>query len=152
MNLTLRKNGNFPSLFPELVSPSLFGDRDWFDFDLDMMPARLGVNIPTANVSESANEYKLELAAPGLQRKDFNLEIDNHNLKISAELEEEKETEEVGYSRKEYSFNSFCRNFSLPENVREDGIQAKYENGILKITIPKKKETPLKPVKKIAVT
>ncbi|MDN3690152.1 Hsp20/alpha crystallin family protein [Cyclobacterium jeungdonense] len=140
-----------PSLLPDLLRPT-FWDRDLFNFDLDLMPARLGITIPTANISENASEYKLELAAPGLQRKDFNLEIDNHTLIISVEQEEEKEKEEDGYSKKEYSFNSFSRNFFLPENVKEDGIQAKYENGILKVTIPKVKETPLKPVQKIKVT
>jgi len=151
MNLTLRKKGGFPSLFPDLLNSSLLWDRDLFNLDLDLVPARLGFNIPTANVRENASEFKLELAAPGLQRKDFNLEIDNHTLTISAELEEEKKKEEDGYSRKEYSFSSFSRNFVIPENANEDGIEAKYENGILKVTIPKKNETPLKPVQKIAV-
>ena len=126
--------------------------RDFFNLDSDLIPSRLGINLPTANVSESPKEYKLELAAPGLQRKDFNIEIENNTLTISAEQEEEKKEEDGEYSRKEYSFNSFSRSFALPENVKEDGIEAKYVDGILKVTIPKQKETPIKPVHKIDVT
>ena|SRR5690554_4857222 len=152
MNLTVKKNGGFSSLFPEFLNPASLLGRDFFNLDSDLIPSRLGINLPTANVSESPKEYKLELAAPGLQRKDFNIEIENNTLTISAEQEEEKKEEDGEYSRKEYSFNSFSRSFALPENVKEDGIEAKYVDGILKVTIPKQKETPIKPVHKIDVT
>ena len=125
--------------------------RDNLDMDWDLRPSRLGLNIPTANVSENPKEYILELAAPGLQRQDFNIEMENNCLIISSEKEEEKKEEEEGYSRKEYSFNSFSRTFSLPENIKEENIEAKYADGILKISIPKQKETPSKPAQKITV-
>jgi HSP20 family protein len=73
-------------------------------------------------------------------------------LKISAEKEEEKSEKAGEYSRREYSFNSFTRSFSLPENVKEGSIDAKYENGVLKVSIPKEKETPVKPAQKVAVS
>ena len=101
---------------------------------------------------ETNKEFKLELAAPGLERKDFNVEIENHVLKISAEKEEEKSEKNGGYSRREYSFNSFSRSFSLPENVKEGSIDAKYENGVLKVSIPKEKETSVKPAQKVTVS
>jgi HSP20 family protein len=125
-------------------------DRDFFGQDL--FPSRLGINVPTANVTETAKEYKIELAAPGLERKDFAVEVDNHTLKISAQKEEEKKENEGEYSRREYSFNSFSRSFALPENVKESNIDAKYENGVLKVSIPKAKETPAKPSHKVAVS
>lgn len=151
MNLTVKKNGGLPSLLTDFFGPNSLLGREFLDFESEW-PARLGVNVPTANIKESPKEYKLELAAPGLERKDFNIEIDNNILSISAEKEEEKKEEEGGYSRKEYSFNSFCRTFTLPENVKEDHIKAKYENGVLKLTIPKLKESPVKPAHKIDVS
>ena len=117
MNLTLRRNGGFPSLMSDFFGTSLV-DRDFLDLDSDFFPSRLGINIPTANIAETPQEYKLELAAPGLERKDFNVEVDNHVLNISAEKEEEKKEKDGEYSRREYSFNSFSRSFTLPENIK----------------------------------
>ncbi|HEU5290163.1 MAG TPA: Hsp20/alpha crystallin family protein [Cyclobacteriaceae bacterium] len=151
MNLTLRKNGGLPSLLSDFFGTSLV-DREFFNLDSEFFPSRLGINVPTANVTETPKEYKVELAAPGLERKDFNVEVDNHILTISAEKEEEKKEKDGAYSRREYSFNSFCRSFPLPENVKEGNIDAKYENGVLKVSIPKAKETPVKPAHKVAVS
>lgn len=150
MNLTLKRNGGLPSLFSDFFGTSLL-DRDISDLS-EFFPSRLGLNVPTANITETPKEYKVELAAPGLERKDFNVEVDNHTLKISAEKEEEKTEKEGEYSRREYSFNSFSRSFTLPENVKEGNIDAKYENGVLKVSIPKAKETPVKAVHKVAVS
>ena len=88
-----------------------------------------------------------------MQRDDFKLEIENKALTISAEKEEKKEEkeEETGYTRREYSYGSFSRCFSLPENVKESAIEAKYANGILTVTVPKAEETSTKPVKTIPV-
>lgn len=152
MNLITRSRLNTPTLLSDWLSPSTLLDRDFFDMDPELFPARLGVNMPSANIIEKPKEFLIELAAPGLERKDFNIEIDNHVLSISAEKEEKKEKkEENGYVRKEYSFNSFCRSFTLPENVKEGNIDAKYDNGVLKVTIPKMKETAVKPAHKIPV-
>lgn len=140
-----------PSLLSDLFSPSSLLGRDLFDLDADLFSARLGINVPTANITETEKEFMLDLAAPGLERKDFNVEVENNTLKISAEKEEEKEEGSGGYSRKEYSFNSFSRTFSLPNNVKEGNIDARYENGVLKVTLPKVKETPVKPAHKISV-
>jgi len=152
MNLTIKRNTSLPSLLSDFFAPSSFLANDFFDFDKDLSPTRLGINVPTANITESAKEFRLELAAPGLQQKDFNVEIENNVLKISAEKEEEDVQRDGDYSRKEYSFNSFVRTFELPENIRQAGIDAKYENGVLKITIPKQQETQTRPVQKISVS
>jgi HSP20 family protein len=150
MNLALRKNGGFPSLLSDVLSTSLIDKV--FDLDSDFFPTRLGINVPTANITETAKEFKLELAAPGLERKDFNVEVENHMLKISAEKEEEKKEKDGEYSRREYSFNSFSRSFTLPESIKEGDIDAKDENGVLKVLIPKVNETPVKSTRKVAVS
>jgi HSP20 family protein len=150
MNL-MKKTAGLPSLVSDFFGMSLI-DRDFFDLDSDLFPSRLGINVPTANIVETPKEYTLELAAPGLERKDFTVEVGNHTLKISADKKEEKTMKNGGYSRKEYSFNSFIRSFGLPENVKEGDVDAKYENGVLRVSIPKSKETPVKPVHKVTVS
>lgn len=151
MSLIVRRNGGLPSLLSDFFGPSMI-DGDFFDLTNDMFPARLGINVPRANVSETPKEFLLELAAPGLERNDFNVEVDNHTLTISAEKEETKEEKDNEYSKREYSFNSFSRSFTLPDNVKESNIDAKYENGVLKVSIPKAKETPVKAARTIAVS
>ena len=152
MNSMIRKSESIPSLLSNFLRPASLLDREFFDIASDMFPTRLGINVPTANITETPKEFKLELAAPGLERKDFNVEVNNHTLTISAEKKEEKKEEKEGYSRREYSFNSFCRTFELPDNIKEGNIDAKYENGVLKVVVPKMKETPVKPTHKIAVS
>ncbi len=152
MNLAIRKNADMPALVSDLLSPASLLGRDFFDIASDIFPARLGLNVPTANITETPKEFRLELAAPGLERKDFDIEVENNTLSISAEKKEEKKVRDGEYTRREYSFNSFCRSFLLPANVKDGSIDAKYENGVLRVIIPKMKETPVKPVHKIAVT
>jgi HSP20 family protein len=151
MKLAVRKNGGLPSLLSDFFGPSSVLGTDLLDLDSGFFSSRLGINVPTANITETPKAYSIELAAPGLERKDFNVEVNNHTLTISAEKKEERKEEEGEYYRREYSFNSFCRTFTLPENVKESDIDAKYNNGVLTLQIPKMKETQVKPVKKIAV-
>jgi HSP20 family protein len=148
MNLIAKRNGELPSLVTDFFSPASVLGRD---VDADLLVARVGVNLPSANIIETSKEYKLTLAAPGLSRKDFDLELENHVLTISAHKEEEMVGEDDVYARKEYSFNSFCRTFTLPDNVKENGIDARYENGILTVIIPKLSETSAQPMHKIGV-
>lgn len=152
MSLTLRPMTSLSRFLSDWPT-SLF-DRDFLDVESGRSPARLGVNVPSVNIKETPKEYILEVAAPGLERKDFNIEVDNRTLTISAEKEEKKEekSEDNGYSRREYSFNSFSRSFTLPEDTKEGSIDAKYENGILKLTLPKSKEGTSKTVKRIEVS
>ena len=116
--------------------------------------SRIVANELGVNIKETSTDYVLEVAAPGLERKDFNIEVKNDTLTISGEKEEEKEEKKKknGYSRKEYSFNSFSRSFSLPENADESAIKAKYENGILRISIAKTKEPAAQSPTKIQVS
>lgn len=149
MNLTLKKRT--PSVFTDWFIPRSFLSPEFFDMESSLLPFQNKMNIPSVNIKETTKEYKVEMAAPGLERKDFKIEVENHTLMISAEKEEEKKEEGVDYSRKEFSYNSFERTFTLPEDVKEGNIDAKYENGILQILIPKKEVAAAKPVKQIQV-
>jgi HSP20 family protein len=144
MNLTIRR----PSLLTDFFSDGPFFSN-LSDLDMDLVPV---TKMPMANVTETNTDFLIELAVPGMNRKDFKVEFDNGVLSISAEKEERKEEKENGrIQRKEYSYESFTRTFQLPENSKSDKIDAKYENGILKVSIPKKEVTVSKPKKEIAV-
>ena len=128
-------------MFPSLVSDFFrtpFMRSGLFDVDMDLLPARLGGTVPSANISETEKEFFIKLAAPGLLKKDFKIEVENDMLTISAEKEEEKNEKEKGHNKREYSFNSFSRSFTLPENCKAEKIDAKYDDGVLKIRVPKK--------------
>jgi len=102
-----------------------------------------GTTIPAVNTSETKNMYEMEIAAPGMAKEDFKIEIDNNVLTVSSSKEEssEEEDDDKKYTRKEYSYHSFLRSFRLPENVKSEKIKASYKDGILKVLIPKEKET-----------
>jgi HSP20 family protein len=142
-------------MFPSLVSDFFrtpFMRSGLFDVDMDLLPARLGGTVPSANISETEKEFFIKLAAPGLLKKDFKIEVENDMLTISAEKEEEKNEKEKGHNKREYSFNSFSRSFTLPENCKAEKIDAKYDDGVLKIHVPKKEVTPQKPKKEIVIS
>ena len=104
--------------------------------------------------AETNDDYLIEVAAPGMKRGDFKVELDNNVLTISSQPDEKREENDqnVGYSRREFSYQSFQRSFSLPESkVEGDKIAAKYVDGILYVTIPKREEAKVKPAKQIKV-
>jgi HSP20 family protein len=113
-------------------SPSIsdFGNMAW----------NRNTNVPAANITETKNEFILELSAPGLNKNDFQIEIDKNILTISSEKKEESKEDKDNYMRREFSYSSFRRSFHLPENTQEDKINAKYDNGILKVSIPKSED------------
>lgn len=100
----------------------------------------LASKAPAVNVSEDKDQYHVELAAPGLQKEDFNLNVEDDVLTISVEKKEEKDEKENGYTRREFNYSSFTRSFTLPETVDTENIKAVYNDGILGIDIPKKEE------------
>jgi HSP20 family protein len=122
--------------------PSLFGNG-WLDRMLSTpLDEYLGMtrvsNVPAVNVSENDKEYIVAVAAPGMDRKDFQVETDEDMLTISAEKEkEEKEEREGRYNRREYNYSSWSRSFSLPEDCNAEKIDAEYKSGELRIKIPK---------------
>ncbi len=152
MSLALKKkNGEMPTLFSDWFRPSSIFDSMFSDMG-SRLPSRIGVTIPSANIKETDKEYQIELAAPGLRRQDFHVDLNNNLLTIRAEKEDEKEEEEDDYSRKEYVYNSFSRSFQLPSNTVADKIDAKYVDGVLRIHIPKKEISQQKTRKQINVS
>lgn len=149
---TLMKNRsellpNFPSIFDDFLGGDLM---NWAGFN----NSQTGTTLPAVNVSENNETFKIEMAAPGMKKEDFKIDLDNNLLVISSEKEEKNEelNKEGNYFRKEFSYQSFKRSFSLPMNiVNYDQISAKYSEGILQITIPKKEEAKPKPLKQINV-
>jgi HSP20 family protein len=107
-------------------------------------PAGLGrdesFGFPPVNIHETEEAYHLELSAPGRSKEDFKLSIDNGQLTVSFEKKEETSKEEYKTIRKEFSFRSFKRSFNLDDRIDANGIQAKYENGVLKLYLPKKEQ------------
>jgi HSP20 family protein len=95
------------------------------------------LSVPAVNVSENGNDFKVSLAAPGLKKEDFKIDVDGNMLTISAETKEEKREKDEKYTRKEYNYSSFSRSFTLPDTVNKDKIEAAYENGVLQLTLPK---------------
>lgn len=153
-----RRGSLLPSLMTDLLDTDRFFDTDLLDLESDLLfpsnvvlPSRTIGRIPSANITERDKDYLIELAAPGLAKKDFKVELEGDMLSISAEKEEKRDEKENGLTRKEFSYESFCRTFRLPENSKAEKIDAEYENGILKIAIPKKEITVSKPKKEISV-
>ena len=131
--MTLIKRSDWPLLMNGNLLSDFF-DNDRF-FDSAWLKKQ---SVPAVNVKETDKNFEIEVAAPGLTKKDFKISVDNGVLTISSEKKEEKEQKESGYSRKEFSYSSFSRSFSLPENVNEDDVKANYENGLLKMSVAKK--------------
>lgn len=107
-------------------------------FGDDFLTKEYASFVPSANVSEENDKFNLELSAPGFEKSDFRIQLNKGTLTISGDHKTEKVTNEKNYTRKEYNYGSFQRSFSLPEEVNEELIDAKYENGILKVVLPKK--------------
>lgn len=130
---------------------SSFVDDFFRDDFFSMKPIEVNNFFPAANIEETEKSFNIELAIPGMKKEDINVELENGLLIISAEKEETKEESEKKFTRKEYSYNSFKRSFTLPENVKEEDIVAEYDKGILKLVVPKTKMAITK-AKKINVS
>ncbi len=109
------------------------------------------IGFPPVNIRENADAYELEIAAPGLEKSDFNLNLDKNILTISTEKKEEIKEENSKLIRKEFSYKAFKRSFTVDEKIDAINISAKYENGILKVALPKKEELKAAP-KEITVS
>ena len=107
---------------------------------------------PAVNITESEKDFKVEVAAPGLNKEDFKVQIEKNILEIYAEKKNESVTENVKYLRKEFSYSEFKRTFSLPSSVDSEKIKAEHKNGVLIVEIPKKDESIINPRKQIAVS
>ncbi|MDP3915361.1 MAG: Hsp20/alpha crystallin family protein [Bacteroidota bacterium] len=135
----------FPSMFNRFFENDLF---DWTTRNF----SNTNTTLPSVNIREDENGFEVDMAAPGFEKKDFKIELINNLLTISSEKKVETETKEgQQFTRQEFSYQSFSRSFTLPNTVEGEKIQAKYENGILKVAIPKKEEAKPKPVKQIEI-
>lgn len=137
----VKSSERFPSVFDDFFKPW----NEWFTNGGNLSKT---MNIPSVNVVENHNEYKVSLAVPGLKKSDFQIDIDGNMLTIQTEKEESKEEKDEQYTRKEFSYSSFSRSFTLPEDVKQDKIDAAYEDGVLKITLPRKEDAKAKVVSK----
>ncbi len=133
MNLVRRNNNWFPSLLDELFTENRLDTPNYENF-----------SIPAVNIQEKNTNFVVQLAVPGLSKENFNIEVEDDILKISAEVtsenEENKTEDETKFTRKEFNYKSFKRSFTLPENINVENVNASYENGVLEITLPKKEE------------
>lgn len=128
--------------------------NDLFDEFFTQLPSaqRNGgtLNVPPVNVHETNNAYHLEVVAPGLQKEDFKVSVEKGLLTISYEKKTETENKDYKTHRREFSVRSFKRSFSVDDKINADAIEAKYENGVLKLLLPKKEEVKITP-KEIAI-
>lgn len=132
MGALARLTERMPSVFDEFYRPW----NEWFDNGF----SERTMTVPAVNVVENKDDYRLSLAVPGMKKDDFNIDIEGNMLTISCEKEEKKEEKEAKFTRKEYNYTSFSRSFTLPEEVNREKIDAKYEDGVLKLVMPKKEE------------
>jgi HSP20 family protein len=144
-----RRNNTFsslPSLFDRFFNEGLM---DWNNLNY----STTDTTIPAVNVKEDENKYSIEVAAPGMKKDDFDVKLENDMLTISSERKEEKDDSDEGFTRKEFSYQSFQRSFTLPEgHILTDKISAKYNDGILYIELPKRDEVKPQPAKTIKIS
>ena len=148
MTLMRRNNPVFPSI-PSLLDN--FWSRDWMDWS-NLNFSNTNTTLPAVNVTENDSEFAIELAAPGMTKEDFKIHLEENVLTISSEKKDQKEEKKDHYSRHEFSYQSFQRSFTLPEySVDREKVTAKYSDGLLHITIPKREEARPKPAREIEI-
>ncbi|WP_217606554.1 Hsp20/alpha crystallin family protein [Chitinophaga sp. GbtcB8] len=145
----IKRNGNtfpaFPALFDDFFGRELF---NWGNNNF----SSTSTTVPAVNINETADAFEVEVAAPGMEKKDFSITLDGNLLTISSTKEQQEEKKEKNYTRREFSYQSFQRSFELAKDVvDEDKINARYENGLLHLTIPKKEEAKQKGPRTIQV-
>ena len=149
MSIVKRNNKSYstlPTIWDNFLNRDVFNWGNNFTNSENSMPA--------VNIKETPENFLVEMAAPGMEKKDFKIELDGTALTISSEKQDEREENEgESYSRKEFSYQSFYRTFHLPKEVVDaDKIDAKYENGLLRLIIPKREEAKQKPARLIDIS
>lgn len=142
----VRFSNQLPNLFDRFFDNDIF---DWSNRNF----STTNTTLPSVNIKESTDTFEVEVAAPGFEKNDFKIELNNNLLSISSEKKVENDTKsDENFTKREFSYQSFCRSFSLPATVKSEKISAKYENGILKVLLPKKDEAKPKPIKQITIS
>lgn len=144
--LVLRNSNQVPSLFDRFFDGDLF---DWSNRNF----SNTNTTIPSVNIKENADAFMVEVAAPGFEKGDFKIELNLNTLSISSEKKVENETKEGEvFTKREFSYQSFSRSFTLPQIADGDRIEANYQNGILTVLIPKREEAKPKPARMIEIS
>jgi len=139
-----------PTITKRTFSP--FYMSNLFDDDFFPVLSNRNSSMPAVNIREDEQNYSLELAVPGIDKKDLKIDINEDVLTISSETKNVNEEEKDGYKRKEFSFSSFCRSFYIPENVNRDNIGASYKDGILTVELPKQEEEKTKITRQVKIS
>ncbi len=134
-----------PLLFEDFFKPW----NGWFGDEGSLLNRVL--SVPAANITENKDYYEVALAVPGMKKDDLKIDVQGNLLTISSEKEETKEETDKQFTRKEYNYSSFTRSFTLPDEVNQEKIGAKYEDGILKLTLPRREESKKFSAKQITV-
>lgn len=143
--LVLRNSNQVPSLFDRFFDGDLF---DWSNRNF----SNTNTTIPSVNIKENTDAFTVEVAAPGFEKGDFKIELNLNTLSISSEKKVEAETKEGEvFTKREFSYQSFSRSFTLPQIADGDRIEANYQNGILTVLIPKREEAKPKPARMIEI-
>jgi len=150
MNLIKRNAERVPG-FQRLFFDDIFG-RELFNWENNNF-SNTSTTLPSVNIKETAENYEVEVAAPGMAKNDFQITLDGNLLTISSSKEHNETSREEFFTRREFSYQSFQRSFELPKNVvDEEHITARYENGLLHLSIPKKEEAKQKPPRMIEIS
>ncbi|MCJ7449387.1 MAG: Hsp20/alpha crystallin family protein [Bacteroidales bacterium] len=139
-----------PTIAKRTFSP--FYMSNLFDDDFFPVVSNRTSSMPAVNIKENEKSYTLELAIPGIDKKDLKIETNEDVLTISSETKNEVEDNKDGYKRKEFSYSSFCRSFYIPENVNRDKIGASYKDGILTVELPKQEEEKSKISRQVKIS
>lgn len=136
----------FNKTMPSFLDEFFGGDI----FDSVNSSNKIGNSLPAVNIQENEESFTVEVAAPGMKKKYFSIELNNNILVISCEKEEK--SKDKRFTRREFNYSSFRRTFTLPDSVEVDNINAIYEDGVLKLNIPKREEAKIKAKRKIAIS
>jgi HSP20 family protein len=140
MNL-IRKQ---PPFFPSLID-------DFINTDWNLKVPSFSSTVPAVNIKELDSQFEIELAVPGMKKDDFEIEVEDGVLSISSTQEEEQVNEKGKFTRREFSYSSFRRSFTLPDSVNPTKIDATYKEGVLLVLLPKHKEAQPQPKKLIKI-
>ena len=140
MNL-IRKQ---PPFFPSLID-------DFINTDWNLKVPTFSGTVPAVNIKELDSQFEIELAVPGMNKDDFEIEVEDGVLSISSTQEEEQVNEKGKFTRREFSYSSFRRSFTLPDSVNPTKIDASYKEGVLLVLLPKHKEAQPQPKKLIKI-
>ncbi|MGE7774981.1 Hsp20/alpha crystallin family protein [Chitinophaga sp. NPDC101104] len=139
------------SLQPDTMFPALWDDFFSGWLDMNGKKNKPFLTVPAVNISEGKDAFKIAMAAPGMKKEDFRIDVSEGLLTVSSRTESKHEEEKDNYRKQEYNYSSFTRSFEIPESVIASKIEAKYTDGVLEIVLPKKEDTKTAPTVNVTV-